>query len=316
MPLLRIENLTVRFGALHAVNGIDLDLHAGETVGIVGESGSGKSATALAAMRLVGGRTAGSVTFNGIDLMKQSPRQMQEIRGGAMAMIFQDPLTSLNPVLSIGFQIAETVRRHSDASRHQARERAIEMLQRVGIPDAARRVDDYPHQISGGMRQRVMIAMALSCNPTLLIADEPTTALDVTIQAQVLDLMSRLQSDFNTAIMLITHDLGVVAETAQRVAVMYAGQIVEEASTMELFKSPRHPYTLGLLASIPTLYGSAPPDRHFPTIPGTVPRLTHAQTGCAFHDRCASALARCTSEAPPVSERDGHKVRCWLHATN
>ena len=317
--LLHVDDLHTHFftldGVTRAVDGVDLAVHAGETVGIVGESGCGKSVTALSIMRLLpaklGRVVAGTIHFDGQDLLALSEAEMREIRGNRIAMVFQEPMTSLNPVLTIGDQIAEAVMIHQKKSRSDAMAHAIEMLRLVRIPDAERRVRDYPHQFSGGMRQRVMIAMALCCNPKLLIADEPTTALDVTIQAQILRLMLELKGRFGAAVMLITHDLGVVAETCQRVMVMYAGRKVEEAPVLELFDRPMHPYTRGLMASIPRRRQQQSA-RRLREIPGIVPSLREPIAGCLFAPRCGFATDRCRSEAPPLMERaSGHRAACW-----
>jgi peptide/nickel transport system ATP-binding protein len=323
-PLLEVEDLTTHFftedGVTRAVDGVSFHIGPGETLGIVGESGCGKSVAALSVLRLLPdrlGRTvAGSVRFDGIDLLALSEAQMRDIRGNRIAMIFQEPMTSLNPVLTIGHQIAEALRVHTGVGRKQARERARQMLEIVRIPDAQSRLDDYPHQFSGGMRQRVMIAMALACSPKLLIADEPTTALDVTIQAQVLKLILELKEKTGAAVILITHDLGVVAETCQRVVVMYAGRKVEEASVLELFDRPAHPYTRGLLASIARGRAGARVKR-LQEIPGIVPSLKEPIAGCAFAPRCAHAKDRCHREAPPlraIASRDGppHLAACFI----
>src|SRR5215472_19239496 len=294
MSLLAVKDLRVTFatddGIVRAVNGLSFDLAPGETLGIVGESGSGKSVTALLIMRLIasppGQIENGKIIFKDQDLLQVGEQQMRTIRGNKISMIFQDPMTSLNPVLTIGDQITETIVLHQHKTKAEARRRAIEMLDLVRIPDAAKRLDEYPHQFSGGMRQRVMIAMALSCDPELLIADEPTTALDVTVQAQILDLISDLQREFDISLMLITHDLGVVAQTADRVAVMYAGRIVETASVREIFHSPGHPYTEGLLRSVPRLTEEGLKQVRLRTIEGTVPNLLSLPRGCAFAPRC------------------------------
>ena len=317
-PLLAVAGLQTHFftidGVTRAVDGVSFDVFPGETLGIVGESGCGKSVTALSIMRLLPPRLArtvgGSVTFEGRDLVALDEAEMRQLRGNRLAMIFQEPMTSLNPVLTIGHQIAESVRIHTGASAAAARTRATEMLRLVNIPDAERRLDDYPHQFSGGMRQRVMIATALACNPTLLIADEPTTALDVTIQAQILDLMLELKERTGAAVILITHNLGIVAETCRRVIVMYAGRKIEEAGTIELFDRPAHPYTRGLMASIPRLRAKNR-KRRLAEIPGIVPSLREPIEGCAFAPRCAYAVERCRVEAPllrPVGE--AHVVAC------
>jgi peptide/nickel transport system ATP-binding protein len=317
--LLRVDDLHTHFftldGVTRAVDGVDLVVHAGETLGIVGESGCGKSVTALSIMRLLpaklGRVVSGTIRFDGEDLLALSEADMREIRGNRIAMVFQEPMTSLNPVLTIGDQIAEAVMIHQKKSRWDAMAHAIEMLRLVRIPDAERRVRDYPHQFSGGMRQRVMIGMALCCNPKLLIADEPTTALDVTIQAQILKLMLELKGRFGAAVMLITHDLGVVAETCQRVLVMYAGRKVEEAPVLDLFDRPMHPYTRGLMASIPRRRQQQSP-RRLQEIPGIVPSLREPIAGCPFAPRCSFATDRCRVEAPPLMERaSGHRAACW-----
>ncbi len=317
--LLEVADLRTHFftldGTTRAVDGVGFTVSAGETLGIVGESGCGKSVTALSIMRLLPaklGRTvSGSVRFDGVDLLSLDEAAMRGIRGNRIAMIFQEPMTSLNPVLTIGEQIAEAVMIHERADRATGLKRAVEMLRLVRIPDAERRIHDYPHQFSGGMRQRVMIAMALSCNPKLLIADEPTTALDVTIQAQILKLMLELKGRFGAAIMLITHDLGIVAETCQRVIVMYAGRKVEEADVFELFDRPMHPYTRGLMASIPRRRAGLRA-RRLSEIPGIVPSLREPIAGCAFAPRCGFATERCRNVAPPLAEHGGgHLVACW-----
>ncbi len=320
-PLLEIENLRTHFytsdGVVRAVDGVSYSVNAGETLAIVGESGCGKSVTAMSILRLLPSPPArivsGSIRFDGRDLLAIGEDEMRHIRGNEISMIFQEPMTSLNPVLTVGRQIAETLELHQGLAAAAAYARAIEMLDLVRIPDPARRAGEYPHQLSGGMRQRVMIAMALACNPKLLIADEPTTALDVTIQAQILELMLDLKRKIGAAIILITHDLGVVAETAQRVVVMYAGRKVEEASVEALFDRPRHPYTLGLMGSIPRL-GSADDDARprLTEIPGIVPRLTEPIAGCAFAERCNFAIDRCRIEAPSLTECvPGHLSACW-----
>ena len=321
-PLLEVRNLETHFlledGAVHAVDDVSFTVQPGETVGLVGESGCGKSVTALSIMRLVSppGRTVGGqVLFNGTDLLKLREEEMRRIRGNDVAMIFQEPMTSLNPVFTIGDQIAEAVMLHQKKSRKEAIESAIEMLDRVAIPDARKRVHDYPHQMSGGMRQRVMIAMALSCNPKLLIADEPTTALDVTIQAQILDILNRLQEDFHLSVIMITHDLGVVAETCNRVVVMYTGRVVEEAPVRELFASPKHPYTKGLLRSIPKPFVKGAEKVHrLPTIDGSVPDLRELPPGCKFAPRCPEVMDRCLKDEPAeFAVGDAARSRCWLH---
>jgi len=319
--LLEIADLGVQFftdeGDVKAVDGLDLNLGHGETLALVGESGCGKSVTALAIMGLVpppGKVVAGRIIFQGANLLTYSERKLRSIRGNAISMIFQEPMTSLNPVKRIGDHLVEVLKLHTRMSRNEAARRGEKLLGRVGIPDARRRMRDYPHQMSGGMRQRVMIAMALGCNPKLIIADEPTTALDVTIQAQILTLMNNLQRDFGASILLITHDLGVVAETAARVAVMYAGRIVEQADVKTLFEQPIHPYTRGLLNSIPKLDQPVPRDRMLTAIPGMVPSLLDLPSGCAFAQRCSEAAKPCRIEAPPLRKvADGHLVRCIEH---
>jgi peptide/nickel transport system ATP-binding protein len=320
-PLLEVDGLKTWFytrdGIVRAVDGVSYRVYPGETLAVVGESGCGKSVTSLSILRLVpsppGRIVAGRLVFEGRNLLGLTEAAMRAIRGNEISMIFQEPMTSLNPVLTIGRQIAEALVLHQGMDRRGARSRAIEMLRLVNIPEPERRVKQYPHELSGGMRQRVMIAMALSCNPKLLIADEPTTALDVTIQAQILDLMRALKARSGAAIILITHDLGVVAEMAQRVVVMYAGRKVEEAPVERLFARPLHPYTKGLLGSIPRLAeaaGGAP--KRLAEIPGMVPSLKEAMPGCLFAPRCSYATARCTAEYPPLEEKaDGHWVACW-----
>ncbi|MDK4741586.1 ABC transporter ATP-binding protein [Rhizobium sp. CNPSo 3464] len=320
-PILEIRNLRTHFrgddgGAVRAVEDVSFSLNSGETLAIVGESGSGKSVTSLSIMRLLSARNArnaGHIDFMGRDLLSLDEKEMRRIRGNDIGMIFQEPMTSLNPVLTIGRQIMETLILHQGLSKRAARERAVEMLKLVDIPAPERRIDEYPHQLSGGMRQRVMIAMALACQPGLLIADEPTTALDVTIQAQVLDLMRGLQKKTGTAIILITHDLGVVAEMADRIIVMYAGRTVEEAATSELFQNPLHPYTQGLLATIPQLGSSLRDDapQRLQEIPGQVPSLRKRLAGCAFAERCPLAAEQCRMEVPVFeAKRPAHKVAC------
>jgi oligopeptide transport system ATP-binding protein len=316
--LLEIKNLTTRFytheGVVRAVNGISYSVDAGEILGIVGESGSGKSVSMLSVMRLIpeppGKIEKGEVLFLGKDLLQLREDEMEGIRGGQIAMIFQDPMTSLNPVLTVGFQIKEMIKLHQGLNDQQAQARAIELLKMVGIPDPAGRLKDYPHHFSGGMRQRVMIAMGLSCSPSLLIADEPTTALDVTIQAQVVDLIKQLQSELEIAVIWITHDLGVVARIAQRVLVMYAGYVIEDARVKELFANPSHPYTLGLLRSLPRLDGGE--EEELITIPGSPPNLITLPAGCPFAPRCDYATERCHRENPVLETLNPqHQVACW-----
>ncbi len=318
-PLLQVEQLQTHFwtpdGINRAVDGISFHVGAGETVAIVGESGCGKSVTAMSLLRLIPeppGKIAGSIRFQGRDLLTLSEKEMRAIRGNEISMIFQEPMTSLNPVLNVARQIGETLRLHQGLSARQAEEKAIEMLTLVGIPEPARRVREYPHQLSGGMRQRVMIAIALACNPKLLIADEPTTALDVTIQAQILELMRDLKHRVGAAIVLITHDLGVVAEVAERVIVMYAGKKVEEATVGDLFRNPRHPYTQGLLGSMPKLGSSLTgTETRLAEIPGLVPSLKRKIDGCVFASRCAHATDLCRKVAPGLEEKaPGHVAAC------
>ena len=319
--LLEVDDLHVRFNlrdeSLPAVDGLSCSLSKGETLGIVGESGCGKSVTALSILRLIpeppGVVTANAIRFDGVDLLRLSDIEMREIRGKQISMIFQEPMTSLNPVVKVGQQIGETFVLHEGLGRKDARDRAIEMLRLVHIPEAERRIDEYPHQLSGGMRQRVMIAMALACNPKILLADEPTTALDVTIQAQVLELISELREKLGTAVILITHDMGVIAEHTERVIVMYAGKKVEEAEVNELFSTPCHPYTQGLLASIPRLdTGDAEDRTTLSEIEGIVPSLSDLGPGCAFAPRCPHADADCRSSCPPLEQKyPGHWAACW-----
>jgi len=321
VAMLEIKGLKTHFktddGWLHAVDGVDMTLDAGETLCVVGESGCGKSVTAKTVMKLIdmppGKIVAGQVLWQGRDLVPLSPQEMQGIRAKEIAIIFQEPMTSLNPVFTVGEQIAESLRLHEGLSHKDAMDRAVEMLRLVRIPTPERRVKDYPHQFSGGMRQRVMIAIALACKPKLLIADEPTTALDVTIQAQILDLMAELKSTMGMAVMLITHAMGVVAEVAQRVVVMYAGKVVEEATVEELFANPRHPYTQGLIRSIPRIDLAASHKTRLEAIPGTVPKLIEPAEGCRFAGRCKHATPACTATTPPLREiAPGHKVACIL----
>jgi oligopeptide transport system ATP-binding protein len=317
--LLDVHNLVTRFytddGTVHAVNGISYALEEGETLGVVGESGCGKTVHALSIMRLIpsppGKIEDGEVIFGGRDLLKVSDREMRHVRGAEIAMVFQDPMTSLNPVHTVGFQIMEALKLHQGMGEKAARNRAAELLDLVGIPDADQRLDDYPHQFSGGMRQRAMIAMALSCNPQLLIADEPTTALDVTIQAQIIELVKRLQERLGMAVMWITHDLGVVAGMAETVNVMYAGYIVERGPVKMIYGEPRHPYTIGLLASLPRL--DEAPGTELASVPGLPPDLLELPPGCPFAERCAYADDQCVEATPPLGEtdREEHTVACW-----
>jgi peptide/nickel transport system ATP-binding protein len=321
MALLDIKGLKTHFqtddGWLHAVDGVDLSIDAGETLGVVGESGCGKSVTAMSVLKLIpmppGRIVAGQILWQGRDLVPMAAEEMRRIRMKEIAIVFQEPMTSLNPVYTVGEQIGEALRLHEGLSRRAATARAVEMLERVHIPTPERRVNDYPHQFSGGMRQRVMIAMALSCSPRLLIADEPTTALDVTIQAQILDLLAELKAEFGMAVMLITHAMGVVAEVAQRVVVMYAGKVVEQAPVAELFARPRHPYTQGLIRSIPRIDTAATHKLRLETIAGTVPKLIAPPEGCRFAPRCRHAVAACTQATPPLREvAPGHRAACIL----
>jgi peptide/nickel transport system ATP-binding protein len=321
--LLDVKNLKTYFftdeGVVRAVDGVDLYIDKGETLGVVGESGCGKSVTALSIMKLIpqppGKIVEGEILYNGVNLVGLPPNKMRKIRGKEISMVFQEPMTSLNPVFTVGEQIAEALRLHEGLGRREAMEKTVDMLKLVHIPNAERRVKEYPHQLSGGMRQRVMIAMALSCNPKLLIADEPTTALDVTIQAQILELLNELKAKLRMAVMLITHDMGVIAETAQRVVVMYAAKVAEEAPVGELFKEPLHPYTQGLLRSIPRIDLAATERRRLETIPGTVPTLRgDIAPGCRFAPRCPFVKTVCTEKDPVIKEvKPGHKVACWLY---
>ena len=316
--LLSVKNLSTEFpvkkGIVRAVEDVSFDVDQGEILAIVGESGSGKSVTSLSIMGLLaepGHVAGGSLEFEGKDLATLSEKQYRELRGNDMAMIFQEPMTSLNPVYRVGNQIVEAIRTHEKVSKAEAKDRAVDLLRKVGIPSPEARINDYPHQMSGGMRQRVMIAMALACNPKLLIADEPTTALDVTIQAQILDLLRRLRDDTGMAVLLITHDLGVVSETADRVVVMYCGQVVEEAEVRTLFDPPMHPYTLGLLKSIPRLEDDD--SKRLYMIKGMVPNPLEMPPGCHFSDRCDSCMDICRTKVPELVDVDGHKVRCFLY---
>ncbi len=317
--LLEVQDLRTSFftgaGVVRAVDGVTYDVREGETVALVGESGCGKTVSALSVMRLVaapaGRIVGGQVLFKGRDLLALDEEEMRRVRGREIAMVFQEPMTSLNPVLSIGRQLTETLEIHLELSPAQARERAAELLAMVGIPDAARRLAQYPHQFSGGMRQRIMIAMALSCNPSLILADEPTTALDVTIQAQILELMRELSSRFGVAMLIITHNLGVVARYADRVNVMYAGKIIERGTAREIYAHPHHPYTLGLLRSVPRL--DEPKKSKLNPIDGQPPDLSRLPPGCAFSPRCRFAIDRCAREVPPLLPvKDGHDAACWV----
>lgn len=319
--LLEVDNLVTQFktdeGPFNVVDKISFHIGQGETVGLVGESGSGKSITSLSILGLIkppGRVVQGRIKFQGENLLDKSKKQLRNIRGRDISMIFQEPMTSLNPVLTVGEQIAETVRLHQGLDRKSAKERAVEMLKKVGIPMPETRINQYPHELSGGMRQRVMIAIALSCDPKLLIADEPTTALDVTIQAQILELMKRLNEEVGMGVLLVTHDLGVVAEMCERVLVMYAGKIVEQASAKDLFKEPLHPYTQSLLKSIPRI--KAKKEKLY-SIPGNVPSPKNLPKGCRFHTRCPYAFKRCAEEEPAMKTVDGQRqVSCWLYDDN
>ena len=320
--LLDVKNLKTYFftdeGVVRAVDGVDLYIEKGETLGVVGESGCGKSVTALSIMKLIpqppGRIVEGEINYNGTNLVTLAPNRMRKIRGKEISMIFQEPMTSLNPVFTVGEQIAEAIRLHEGLGRREAMAKTVDMLKLVHIPNAERRVKEYPHQLSGGMRQRVMIAMALSCGPKLLIADEPTTALDVTIQAQILDLLAEMRGRLGMAVMLITHAMGVIAETAQRVVVMYAGKVVEEATVEDLFAEPLHPYTQGLIRSIPRIDTAASEKKRLEVIGGTVPNLLDPPPGCRFSPRCKFVRAECTGRTPPLIEvRPAHKVACVLH---
>ena len=316
-PLLKVSNLAVDFkndkGTGRAIDEISFHVNPGETVAIVGESGCGKSVSSLAVMGLVpsppGKIASGSIQFKGKELVGLKEKEYRRVRGNDISMIFQEPMTALNPVLKIGTQMVDVIRLHSNLNKVNARQRAIEMLETVGIPSPETRIDEYPHQLSGGMRQRVMIAMALSCGPDLLLADEPTTALDVTIQAQVMEEMVRLQKEFNMAVVLVTHDLGVVAESCQRVIVMYCGQIIEQAPVEQIFASPKHPYTKGLLQSIPVVRDKKIP--RLPTIEGMVPDLANLPKGCRFADRCDRVIDLCRESRPQLSKGETHQVACF-----
>jgi len=317
-PLLQVRDLKTYFftddGVVKAVDGVSWDVQQGETLGLVGESGCGKSVTALSLLRLIpnppGRIVSGEVIFDGEDLLQMDEDELRHIRGNKIAMVFQEPMTSLNPVLTLGRQLTEALELHLKMDRGSARQRAVQLLEMVGIPEAEARIDDYPHQFSGGMRQRVMIAMALSCNPKLLLADEPTTALDVTIQAQVLEILARLSRELGTAVVIITHNLGVVARYADRVNVMYAGKIVETASAKDLYAKPRHPYTVGLLKSVPRL--DEVRKSKLEVIEGSPPDLINMGTGCPFYPRCTFRIERCADEMPPLMQvEEKHFAACW-----
>jgi len=322
-PLLQVQNLNTRFhtldGVVNAVDGVDFEVYRGETLGLVGESGCGKSVTALSILQLLRcppGEIQGQILFEGRNLLDLGREGIRKIRGNDISMIFQEPMTSLNPVLRVGEQIAEAARLHKDMNRQESWHWAREMLRMVQIPGPGSRSRQYPHKFSGGMRQRVMIAMALSCNPRLILADEPTTALDVTIQAQIMTLMQRLKEEFKTAIVLITHDLGVIAEMASRVIVMYAGKVVEEAPVKALYKDPRHPYTQGLLGSIPVIGRKEETGRRLQEITGMVPSPAQMPQGCRFHPRCSKVMDRCRRQEPPMIRLAQHRrVNCWLEAS-
>ncbi|MFC4409538.1 ABC transporter ATP-binding protein [Chungangia koreensis] len=314
---LKVENLRTSFytedGQVKAVDGVSFTMNKGETIAIVGESGCGKSVTSFSILRLInppGKIDGGSILFDGKDLAKIKESEMRKIRGNDISMIFQEPLTSLNPVFKVGEQIAETILLHQSVSKKEAKTKSIELLKKVGIARPEKIYESYPHSLSGGMRQRVMIAMALSCNPKILIADEPTTALDVTIQAQILNLMLELKEEFNTSIIIITHDLGVVAEMADKVIVMYAGQVVEESDVFTIFKEPKHPYTVGLMESTPKVHEL---EDELKAIPGSVPSASNWPKGCRFYSRCPLRMDHCREHSPELFGDETHQVRCWLH---
>jgi oligopeptide/dipeptide ABC transporter ATP-binding protein len=315
-PLLDVRDLSVRFGPVEAVSGVSFTVAAGETLAVVGESGSGKSVSSLAVLGLLGGGrvTAGSIRFEGEELVGAGPERLRRLRGAEIAMIFQNPMSSLDPLFTVGNQVAEALRIHRTASRRDARRRAVELLDEVGLPDPLRRARSYPHELSGGQQQRVMIAMALACEPALLIADEPTTALDVTVEAQILELLRRMQHDHGTALLFVTHDMGVVAEMADRVLVMYAGRVVEQGAVDDVLRDPRNPYTRALIESIPT--PTTPRDLPMPAIAGTVPHPSDLPGGCRFHPRCPSVLDRCATDDPPLVDLGpGRTSRCWRHSS-
>ena len=321
-PLLEIKNLKTHFstakGVVKAVDGVDIALNAGDTLGIVGESGCGKTVLALSILRLIpippGRIVSGQILFEGRDLLQLTQDEMRQVRGREISMVFQEPMTSLNPVFRVGEQIAEGIRLHQHLNSQEARQRAIDMLRLVGIPAPEVRAGDYPHQMSGGMRQRVMIAMALACNPRLMLADEPTTALDVTIQAQIIDLINHLKTENGTSVILVTHDLGVIAEAAQWVAVMYAGRIVEQGAVSALFENPLHPYTRGLMLSIPRMDKKKETRNRLAVIPGSIPPLYNLPAGCSFQERCGDVMAVCRQRHPELTEPIlNHPVRCWKY---
>ncbi len=321
--ILEIKNLSTHFrteeGIIKAVNDVDLFVHEGDTLGIVGESGCGKTVLALSVMRLVpsppGKIVSGTILYAGRDLLSLAEEEMRRIRGNKISMIFQEPMTSLNPVFQVGEQIAEVIRLHQGLSSREAWERSVEALRLVGMPSPENSINYYPHQMSGGMRQRVMIAMAMCCNPRLILADEPTTALDVTIQAQIIDLIGRLKEQSGTAVVLITHDLGVIADAAQNVAVMYAGRVVEYGAVSDLFTVPLHPYTVGLLESTPRMKDRSNRDGYLKTIPGTVPDMHRLPKGCSFQDRCYHVMEQCRNQEPEWIEKSSDRyVRCWLNS--
>ena len=320
MQILEVKGLKTHFetrnGTVRAVDGVDITIDRGDTLGIVGESGCGKTVLALSIMRLIpdppGRIVSGQINFKGVNLLDLEENEMRRLRGKDISMIFQEPMNSLNPVLKVGDQISEVICLHEGLSKRDSRDRTIDMLRLVGIPSAQERLNNYPHQMSGGMRQRVMIAMALACNPGLMLADEPTTALDVTIQAQIIDLINNLKDEVGTSVMLITHDLGIIAEMARHAAVMYTGKVVEYCSVLELFSTPLHPYTRGLMESTPKQ--TSVKNGHLNTIPGTVPNLYDLPSGCSFHNRCREAMEICASEEPHLREKSpGHHVRCWKY---